>query len=72
MNSFRAIAAAIVAVCISFSVGSLSANPIEIRIDPDERVAASARILDSFASEESVAVFALPFRVTTFGLELAT
>ena len=72
MEAVRAIAAAIVAVCISFCVGSLSANPIETRIVPDERAAASGRRIESFAPEELVAAFALRLRPTTFGLELET
>ena len=72
MEAVRAITATIVAVCISFGVGSLSAKSIEKRIVPDKRVAATARTTGSFVPEELVVPFALRCRPTTFGLELET
>jgi len=72
MRGIRAIAAAILAACISFCVGFLSANPIETRMVPDERAAASARIIESLTPEKFVTAFALRFGSTTFGLGLET
>jgi hypothetical protein len=70
MRDIRAMTATIVAVCISFCVGSLSAKPIETRVVPDRRAAASARAIESFVPGELVAAFGIRFRSTTLGLEL--
>jgi hypothetical protein len=72
MRGIRAIAAASVAVRISFGIGSLSKKSLEIRSVPDTQGTVSVRIIESLTPEKLLTAFVLRHSPTTFGWGLGT